>query len=568
MQINLIYDSSVSAAPAGFTTVIAAAAQFLDNLIINPITVNILVGWGEDDNGSYPIGSNISLGGALAGIDLTYSQLEKALVANASTAADQFAVAGLPTSDPTNGGTFFVGDAEAKALGLLPANGSEIDGAVGFNATYTYNLNTNGQAVSGTIDLFSDALVELTHALGMELGESANIYGAMQLFRYSAPGVRELTDNGFVTPAAYFSIDGGNTNLDNYSTTGDSTLWAASKTGNDALAVAYSYGEEHVYSLTDALELNVLGFDVNYAALETNGIIYGTSAPETVYAFELPNNAVYSGSGSDTIVFTADRNNYTVTVNSDDSISVTNGTSNNTFYKVADLQFADQTFATAGASPGVLSTFSLDQQTELIYIGYFNRSADAGGFNFWEGQDATAQAGGQSASVALTNIANSFAPQAETIAIYPFLSTPSPNFSNPTVQAWLTTFVGNVYENLFDRAADSGGLAYWTGQIESGAVGLGASVLAIANGATGADAIMLQNKITVASDFTNLTNAANVPVTSALYAEAKTVLAGVDGVYLNDASVTAAEALIAPWIASQTVALVGSAAPPTHLELV
>jgi len=230
----------------------------------------------------------------------------------------------------------------------------------------------------------------------------------------------------------------------------------------------------------------------------------------------------------------------------------------------------DHGFTATTGSPstgGLLGTLSVAQQTELIYIGYFNRSADAGGFNFWEGQDATAQAGGQSASVALTNIANSFTPQPETIAIYPFLSTLSPNFSNPTVQAGLTTFIGNVYENLFDRAADSGGLTYWVGQIESRAVGLGAAVLAIANGATGSDAIMLQNKITVASDFTNLTNAANVPVSSALYAEAKTVLAGVDGVSLNDASVTAAEALIAPWIASQTAALVGSAAPSAHLEL-
>lgn len=70
----------------------------------------------------------------------------------------------------------------------------------------------------------------------------------------------------------------------------------------------------------------------------------------------------------------------------------------------------------------LLSILSLDQQAELIYICYFNRSADPGGFSFWEDQDATAQAHGQGA------IANSFAPQPETIAIYPFLSTPSPNF--------------------------------------------------------------------------------------------------------------------------------------------
>ena len=226
----------------------------------------------------------------------------------------------------------------------------------------------------------------------------------------------------------------------------------------------------------------------------------------------------------------------------------------------------------------LLSTLSLDQQTELIYIGYYNRAADAGGFSFWEGQDAHAQAAattggfGQSAAVALTNIANSFTPQAETIAIYPFLSNTAPNYSDPTVQAGLATFIENVYGNLFGHTADSGGLAYWTGQLESGAVGLGAAVLAIANGAQGSDAIILQNKITVALDFTNLTGAANVPATSALLAEAKTILAGVDGISLNDASVTAAEALIAPWIATDeatasSVAVVGHAMSAVHSGL-
>jgi len=236
--------------------------------------------------------------------------------------------------------------------------------------------------------------------------------------------------------------------------------------------------------------------------------------------------------------------------------------------KTAVLDVASIYSGSPTITNGLLSALSLDQQMELIYIGYFNRSADSGGFSFWEGQNATAQAHGQSAPVALTNIANSFAPQVETEAIYPFLSNPNPNFSNPTVQAGLTTFIGNVYENLFDRAGDSGGVGYWTGQIESGAVGLGAAVLAIANGATGSDATILENKIIVALDFTNLNAAANVPTTSALVAEAKTVLAGVDGLSFNDASVTTAEALIQPWIASHPngalVAVVGSAA---HFEL-
>ena len=47
MQINLIYDFSTSSAPAGFFSAMAAAAEYLDNLITNNITVNIQVGWGE-----------------------------------------------------------------------------------------------------------------------------------------------------------------------------------------------------------------------------------------------------------------------------------------------------------------------------------------------------------------------------------------------------------------------------------------------------------------------------------------------------------------------------------------
>ena len=239
--------------------------------------------------------------------------------------------------------------------------------------------------------------------------------------------------------------------------------------------------------------------------------------------------------------------------------------------KTAVLDVANIYSGSPTITNGLLSVLSLDHQMELIYIGYFDRSADAGGFNFWEGQNATAQAHGQSAAVSLTNIANSFAPQAETEAIYPFLSNPHPNFSDPTVQAGLATFIGNVYENLFDRAGDSGGVGYWTGQIESGTVGLGAAVLAIANGAIGSDATVLENKIMVALDFTNLTRAANLDTalaTPALVAEAKTVLAGVDGLSFDDASVTTAEALIQPWIASHPngalVAVVGSAA---HFEL-
>ena len=83
-----------------------------------------------------------------------------------------------------------------------------IDGAGGFNNTVSWNYSTDGRAVPGEKYAVGAAELELIHALGMQLGTP------LMLFRYSAPGVRELIVNsdGETTPPADFSIDGGNTN--------------------------------------------------------------------------------------------------------------------------------------------------------------------------------------------------------------------------------------------------------------------------------------------------------------------------------------------------------------------
>jgi hypothetical protein len=50
MQINLIPDSSVSSAPAGFTAAVQAAADVFDQDFAGNYTVNITYGWGPFDN--------------------------------------------------------------------------------------------------------------------------------------------------------------------------------------------------------------------------------------------------------------------------------------------------------------------------------------------------------------------------------------------------------------------------------------------------------------------------------------------------------------------------------------
>ena len=162
-------------------------------------------------------------------------------------------------------------------------------------------------------------------------------------------------------------------------------------------------------------------------------------------------------------------------------------------------------FTAAAAQPApLISQLTPDQQIELIYVGYFGRAPDASGFAFWEGQLASAEAQGQSLGTALVNIANSFAPQPETNTLYPVL-TPgvaiNPNSSSNV--AAVQQLVDSVYANLFGRtinaASDLGG-EYWVDQILTGSVPVGESILAIANGAQGGDAVVVMNKIGV-SDY-------------------------------------------------------------------
>lgn len=202
---------------------------------------------------------------------------------------------------------------------------------------------------------------------------------------------------------------------------------------------------------------------------------------------------------------------------------------------------------------GIIDTLSPAQQLELVYIGYFNRAADGGGFNFWDGQYASAIAGGQSATQALNNIANSFTPQAETLKLYPILSTTGPlNPGNPVEVAAINSLITSVYQNLFDRAPDAAGQAYWANQILTGAVGLGTAILAIANGATGNDLTLEQNKISAALNFTTSTAGANLGLTaatttSALLGEANSILGLVT---TNPASVTTANTATTNFITS------------------
>jgi hypothetical protein len=205
LVINLIPDPSVANAPAGFWQAINDAAAFYESTFSDPIIINIAVGWQEID-GQPVATSDVGESEAAGGQDFTYQQVRAALAHNASSPADLSAVASLPAADPTDGGSFFIDSAEEKALGLINGNAGALDGWVGF-ASENYTFDPNDRAVPGEVDFIGVAEHEISEVMGRIAILGPVEYSALDLFRYSAPGVRELVPSN----GAYFSIDGGHT---------------------------------------------------------------------------------------------------------------------------------------------------------------------------------------------------------------------------------------------------------------------------------------------------------------------------------------------------------------------
>jgi hypothetical protein len=154
-----------------------------------------------------------------------------------------------------------------------------------------------------------------------------------------------------------------------------------------------------------------------------------------------------------------------------------------------------------------------------LYIGYFDRAPDPEGLAFWIG----VLEGGLS----LEAIALDFSGQAETQATYDFFDTSGPE--TPSDPADVEAFITAIYDNLFDRAPDPEGLAFWTAVLQDG-YSVGAFILAIIDGASVADQGILDNKIEVACAWSDAATAIEAFALDAAYiADSRAALGEVDG---------------------------------------
>ena len=133
---------------------------------------------------------------------------------------------------------------------------------------------------------------------------------------------------------------------------------------------------------------------------------------------------------------------------------------------------------------------------QKIYVGYFGRPADPGGLAFFAERfltlnaptniEAMGNAYGANADVrALIDV---FGTSAESQALYPGDN---------------SVFMDAVYRNLFGRAADPAGKAFWVGKLNANNDTRANAAVNIMAGALGSDVDIINKKMAVATYFTN-----------------------------------------------------------------
>ena len=265
MTIKATFDPSVTSLSnaaqieSDFNTV----AKFYDSALTSKVTVNVDVGWGAIDGQSMGPGN---LGSSLDNLYgyFSYDQVKGYLTAagaKSGNAALAKAVKSLPASDPGGVNAYVIPSAQAKALGLIPATQAGPDGYIGFSSSQAYDFDPSNGITSTTYDFEGVAAHEIAEVLGRITGltgSNPQFRTSLDLFRYSAAG---QLGYAFKSPA-YFSIDGGVTDLGDFSyNSGDRSDWLVAGVGaTDAQAATAKKGVDYSVSVADLTALDALGW--------------------------------------------------------------------------------------------------------------------------------------------------------------------------------------------------------------------------------------------------------------------------------------------------------------------
>jgi Ca2+-binding RTX toxin-like protein len=317
VNFNLIYDPNVSLEQRiGFEMAAAIWSTFLSD----DVTINLRVG------ATTGLDNDQAVGGAIPIFhEQNYGVYQEYVAQDATSAEDAAAntslqdgntVDVLVNGEVVDGNTsIMLTSAQAKALGMTEAlvledgttwdrdlvDPTALDGYILINTSYTWNYDFAREfaAPEGTLDFLSMALHEIGHNLGfvsgidglietftMHSGETRTEgFTALDMFRLTDTSAAIANLDGSVADltvggTSYFSLDGGTTSLGTFSTGQDTTAggdgyqashWERFQQAIGIMDPTLGYKERTNISHLDLQAFDVLGWDVNYAALQ-NGL--------------------------------------------------------------------------------------------------------------------------------------------------------------------------------------------------------------------------------------------------------------------------------------------------------
>src|SRR4051812_42995984 len=252
ITINLLYDAAALAAPASFRAGIQQAVSILAAAISDKITVNLKIDYSGTGGGAFA--------GPDHGLFQSYSSIRADLINNATPGDTTFNALAAGSSIQGQS-SVAVWNAQLKLWGLMGANDTTTDDGA---ATFATDINPNL--------LVGVALHELTHAMGrIPYGSQPDIF---DLFRFTTAGTR-LFQGGATAPAAYFSLDGGNTKVADYGRTSDASdfLNSGVQGASDPFNEFYNGGTSQQLTAADLKQLDALGFHLTSTSTTPGSVV-------------------------------------------------------------------------------------------------------------------------------------------------------------------------------------------------------------------------------------------------------------------------------------------------------
>lgn len=530
MNINVIYGAGAAdgAAPAGFYTAVNYVVDYLDQLFTNNVTINLNISYGsilDPYTGTYSTLSSGDLGESYDNGETaqSYTAVKDLLQADNTPGAGT-----LPNAPPASG-TFYMGSAEAKALGI-DGPSTALDGAVGVSASAAWDFTPNSTPASNQYYLVGVLEHEITEAMGrVSFVDGYGDYGVADLYRFSSPGVRSDSPGGHGS-TAYFSIDDGNTDLgswNNQLSNGDLADWyphGPAPGGNDAFNDYSTPGVINALSSADITLMEALGWTTANSASSTGTSVAATTDDNTssvstghsvTISLTAPNSLIVSG--SPTLQLSDGEVAYYTGGSGTETLAFTYvplSTDNSSDLQVTGLNLPAGS-AVSGLSGNVTGDLGLTinsgttaatvaEQINGLYVGLYGVAATEPGIQYWI--EALA-----AHDPAVTTQNATILPISEADAAFlgeQFVFTQSSYFNSQYGNDTDGQFVAALYQNLTNSSGSPAGVQYWVGLLQTAEAANGGNVLAARAGIAGEFVHdVMSNNLSVGATALGLTSA-------------------------------------------------------------